>query len=231
MDLSKLLIGFSALGAGILAYFATRKTAPQVSTFQIELTNGQASSEFINQIQAPARLEITKTPTVQTAKPLLDLIGQKESNGNYNIIYGGAVKDLTSMSVGEVLQFQIDWRNAGTKSSAVGKYQFIYKTLNGLINDLKISKNDRFNEQLQDELAYELLKRRGYEAYAKGQMTENQFMINIAKEWASFPVPIRTKGQQRTVSAGQSFYAGDGLNKALISVSEVKNKLQQVRVA
>ena len=56
-------------------------------------------------------------------------------------------------------------------------------------------------------------------------------MIGLAKEWASFPVPSRMRGAHRTVERGQSYYAGDGLNKALIGPDVVWLACEAARTA
>ena len=56
-------------------------------------------------------------------------------------------------------------------------------------------------------------------------------MIGLAKEWASFPVPSRMRGAHRTVERGQSYYAGDGVNKALISPDKVWLECEAARSA
>jgi hypothetical protein len=42
-------------------------------------------------------------------------------------------------------------------------------------------------------------------------------------------VPYTVKGGSRTVTRGQSFYAGDGLNKALVSAEDVEKALVVAR--
>jgi hypothetical protein len=69
---------------------------------------------------------------------------------------------------------------------------------------------------MQDTLGYELLRRRGYQPWVEARTSTDTFMVGLAKEWASFPVPSRMKGAHRMVERGQSYYAGDGVNKALI---------------
>ena len=54
-------------------------------------------------------------------------------------------------------------------------------------------------------------------AWIEAKTSTDTFMIGLAKEWASFPVPSRMKGAHRTVERGQSYYAGDGMNKALVA--------------
>ncbi len=64
-----------------------------------------------------------------------------------------------------------------------------------------------------------------------GQIGVTEFGKRLAQEWASFPVLAATKGQKRTVQRGQSYYAGDGLNKALVKPEKVEAVLDQVKAA
>ena len=50
----------------------------------------------------------------------------------------------------------------------------------------------------------------------------NEAMIRLGMEWAAFPMPVPMQGAKQRVSAGQSYYAGDGRNAAGATVSEVK---------
>jgi muramidase (phage lysozyme) len=123
---------------------------------------------------------------------------------------------ITTMTVDEVQK----WQPGFTKSfgsSATGAYQFMYATLKELIGKVGLSGEELFNIELQDDLGYELLKRRGYQPWVDAKTSTDTFMIGLAREWASFPVPSRMKGAHRVVERGQSYYAGDGLNKALIT--------------
>jgi hypothetical protein len=43
----------------------------------------------------------------------------------------------------------------------------------------------------------------------------------LAREWASLPVQRDQRGATRLVKRGQSYYAGDGLNKASATPEEV----------
>ncbi|RVJ15273.1 hypothetical protein CN184_31940, partial [Sinorhizobium medicae] len=81
---------------------------------------------------------------------------------------------------------------------------------------------------LQDRLAYKLLVRRGYPEYIVGKISLVQFAENLAKEWASFPLLVATKGSERAVRRGQSYYASDGLNKALVKPEKVEAVLKEV---
>jgi muramidase (phage lysozyme) len=144
------------------------------------------------------------TPSGNVVGRLLEYIGKKESNGNYNILVGGKTEpNLTNMTIAEVLEYQRGMRQRGHESTAVGKYQIIKGTLESLIKEGYASPSDRFNASIQDRLATGLLKRRGLEKYQAGKLSKDQFADNLSKEWAS--LPYRT---------GESYYAGVGSNKS-----------------
>ncbi len=149
---------------------------------------------------------------------ILDLIAKHESRGNYNIMYGGRTERLTEMTVSEVLNLQrITVNNGG--QSASGKYQIIRKTLQGLVKEMGLSGKELFNEDMQDRMAIHLLNRRGFQKFLDGQINIEDMILRLSKEWASFP---RDK-------SNKSYYAGDGLNKALVSYEEVRNALDWER--
>ncbi|WP_321363541.1 hypothetical protein [uncultured Celeribacter sp.] len=156
---------------------------------------------------------------------LLGLIGGVEAPQGYNQVYGGSKiatpKPLTQMTVGEVLDWQRQSIAAGSASSAAGRYQFLRKTLNDLVNAGYARKSDLFTPELQDRLAVALMERRGLSDYQSGRITETQFANNLAREWASLPVVTGS-------SAGSSYYAGDGLNKALVGVGSIINAIRGI---
>lgn len=155
-------------------------------------------------------------------KPLLDFIAKPESGGDYNIVWGGIAKKdrppkpLTTMTISEVLAWQ-DSIDARYQSEAAGRYQIMEDTLRGpdqrraLWNEAGLTLSTVFSEGTQDKLATQLLKRRGLMEYLDGKIDAVQFANNLAKEWASLPVVSGPK-------KGRSHYAGDGLNKAHVSV-------------
>ncbi len=163
---------------------------------------------------APAPAGGGATPTGQpnalNVDKLLNYIGQKEAQGNYNMLVGSKIKsDLTSMTVAEVMKFQdnmISGRGPTGKheSTAVGKYQIIQETLAGLIRNGIIKPGDIFNSSTQDRAAIALLKEKGMDAYVSGKMSKEQFADRVARVWASMPL-----------GSGQSAAAGIGSNKAL----------------
>lgn len=168
------------------------------------------------------------------ARLLLDFIGDTEAPMGYGTIYANKQsklpKPLTSMTLGEVIDAQKAWsKNNG--SSAAGRYQFMRATLIGLSKTLNLSGNLIFDVDLQDQLGYELLKRRGYSEFIAGKINSVEFGKRLAQEWASFPVLTACQGAHRTVQRGETYYAGDKLNKALVAPEKVEQVLLTVRKA
>ena len=151
------------------------------------------------------------------AAHILDFISGPESRGNYNAYYGhgGSTYDLSGKTINEILSWQKDRTDAGSPSSATGRYQFIHSTLQGLVAQLGLTGKEKFTPEMQDNLAVQLLKNRGFDQWAAGRMPDATFANNLALEWASLP----------NVHTGRSQFAGDGLNKSLVSTQQVLNTL------
>lgn len=165
---------------------------------------------------------------------LLDFIAGFESNGDYNVIYGHHENKLpapiTSMTLNALLEAQADW-GPRWGSSAAGRYQFMPPTLRGLMQKMQLSGDEPFTPDMQDMLAYQLLKGRGYPRYRSGALSRDEFGKQLAMEWASLPVLAPTQGAKRPVERGQSYYAGDGKNRALVKPERVEQLLQRVAAA
>jgi muramidase (phage lysozyme) len=167
---------------------------------------------------------------------LLELIYETETSRKppqcYEVIYankqGKLPKPLTKMTLDEVIASQRRWsKNHG--SSAAGAPQFMRNTLLGLMAELGLSGSQILEGDLQDRLAYHLLKRRGYEAFVAGKISRTEFGKRLAQEWASFPVLAPTKGAHRNVKRGQTYYLGDKLNKQLVTPEMVETVLDRVK--
>lgn len=179
------------------------------------------------------------TTAAAAAAPLLALIRQTETGhagaDAYRTIIGhqqGQLeRPLTEMSVDQVLAAQLHWvKRWGMPSGAAGAYQIIRKTLLRLKRAMGLAGGEIFTPQLQDRLGLQLLEWRGLEAFLRGGKSRNAFGNELAKEWASFPVFTRIKGQaRRTLEPGETYYAGDGINKALVSVPKVAKALQAAK--
>src|SRR6185312_12693691 len=143
-----------------------------------------------------------------------------ESGGRYDVIYGHHEKSLphpiTAMTIDQLLAAQKTWGKQWG-SSAAGRYQVMQATLAGLKKALGLGGTEAFSPDLQDRLGYQLLKQRGYADFMARKITINAFAKRLAQEWASLPVLEATQGAHRRVAEGETYYAGDRLNRALIS--------------
>lgn len=159
------------------------------------------------------------SPTItQQDRLVLSLVSKGESSGSdpYIALWPGTTEPrLTSMSLSQVDQFQTSRISAGYDSSACGRYQFIRGTLRECVQQSGLPLDTRFTPDVQDYLIITRLKNtRKYDSWKSGGITDDVFMIELAKEFASVPVPYTMQGNRRVVNKGQSYYAGDGLNKA-----------------
>jgi muramidase (phage lysozyme) len=138
----------------------------------------------------------------------------------YDTVYGHneakLTRAITTMTVVELQGHQAGFTQA-FGSSASGAYQIMKATLADLRKSLALTGNEIFDPAFQDELGYALLRRRGYQPWVEGRTSTDVLMVGLAKEWASFPVPSDMRGAHRRVARGQSYYAGDGVNKALVA--------------
>jgi hypothetical protein len=152
----------------------------------------------------------TSEPASGVEGKLLNFIGKIEGRGDYNILVGGkSLPELTEMTVGQVLDYQSGMRSRGHESTAVGKYQIIQGTLQGLLKRGVVSPDDKFNASTQDKLATALMQGRGLDQYKAGKIPADAFADSLAKEWASLPT-----------ASGRSYYAGTGSNKSLVGRDE-----------
>tara|TARA_B110000977_G_scaffold162714_1_gene208331 strand:- start:2240 stop:4180 length:1941 start_codon:yes stop_codon:yes gene_type:complete len=186
-----------------------------------------------------ATISSINAATQTAATPLLNFIGNKESEG-YDDISGLVsqsrypVKSLTQMTITEVL----DWQESIDRfqlSEASGRYQIMEDTLRGYNNDTTtgpgsplytkagISGGDLFSPKNQDKMAIVLLEQRGLNRFLSGEITREEFANNLASEWASLPLVTGP-------NAGKSQYSGDRAgNKSLTTVQEFLNAIDAVK--
>ncbi|PJE25761.1 hypothetical protein SAMN06297129_2452 [Pseudooceanicola antarcticus] len=155
---------------------------------------------------------------------ILDLIGSAEAPGGYNQVYGGSKlsppRPITTMTVGEVLNWQDSSVAAGSASSAAGRYQVIRGTLRDQVRQGTVSLSDTFDANTQDRIAVSLMEAQGLNSYQSGNMSAEDFGNRLARVWAGLPVLTGTK-------AGRSYYDGYAGNSATVSTSSVLNALRQ----
>lgn len=139
--------------------------------------------------------------------------GVAEGTQGYSQTFGnkqtGSHIPVQEMTLGQVLEAQDFMVSQGSQSSAIGRYQIINKTLKGLIKSMGLSEDAVFTPELQDRMAFELMKARGLDKFKAGEMTARQFATNLSKEWASLPNP----------QTGRTYY-DDGLNRARVSTED-----------
>ncbi len=143
-----------------------------------------------------------------------------EAGGNYNAYFGHVKSsaDFSVMTLDEVYAFQEDMLKTDPRSSAIGGYQFLRRTLQGLQKALSLPGSARFTPELQDRMAVELMIGRGYTAWWRGAMEDSEFAHNLAAEWASLPDPL---------NGGKSKYDGDGVNSTDTTLTAVYAMLRR----
>jgi len=179
----------------------------------------------------PSKGGSSTTPSGGGKNPLLDMIAQGESSGagGYNAMNqgtpgGGPVigsgdsqkiiqKKLTDMTVGEIMDKGAKPNDDAAKRKenglifAAGRYQIIPKTLEGLVKQGVVSKEDKFNEETQDKLGMALINGTGATKLAEGGNYE-EAQNALAKVFASVPLATDIGNKK----AGQSFYQAPGQN-------------------
>lgn len=150
----------------------------------------------------------------------LNLMGNLEAPDGFGMVSGFAPvlprQELETMTIGAVLDYQRKIRAMGTASSAVGRYQFIYTTLEQVVRENGISQEIIFDEEIQTYLARILMAKCGF--YDMATPT-NRLGNCLAGRWASLPLLSGT-------GAGKSAYDGDGLNHHLVGSAQFAQVLE-----
>lgn len=216
MSLDEIKSKMSGAAATRLQYNPDSTDVGEGDSREVGMTKEQAEG-LINEAIASSSLSSSGLAAGGSSGKLLDLIGKNESAGNYNAVYGNSRSkvELSNFTLNDILGRQQYARASGKKSTAIGKYQFIYKTLNGLKREMGLTGNEKFTPELQDRLGMHLLKRRGLDAFLSGRLSKTAFAHRLSQEWASLPSPY----------TGRSYYAGDGLNASTTSTLSVYNAL------
>jgi murein DD-endopeptidase MepM/ murein hydrolase activator NlpD len=157
-------------------------------------------------------------------KPILDVIagGESTTSGGYDAMYPGRNtrkegKPVSEMTITEAAKYAGD-RFDGKGNYAVGRYQFTTVMSQAKSAGLNPDK-DLFSPANQDKMAVKIIegKRRGRD-WLSGKITDEQFGILLASEWAALKRPD-----------GTGRYDGDGRNKASTGWGSVKAALGQVK--
>jgi hypothetical protein len=139
---------------------------------------------------------------------LRDLIASVEAGKKgYDAIHLSAralpARRPTDLTIDEI---QAWVRATPGQQHAIGRYQFIPKTLAMLVGRLDIPATARFTPDLQDRLADELLADAGLAEFKAGRIDRAAFMSNLARIWAGLPT-----------ASGKSHYHGLAGNAAGMS--------------
>lgn len=190
-------------------------------------------------------------PDIQIVAPVINTAGQRPYMSAAMVMLLGLIREGEAGRVGynadfsnnshfgnlslrtfdQVRAMSYSQVKSGEPSSAIGGYQFLYRTLDSLKTSLHLTGSEKFDPRLQDDLAVALMVRRGLLEYLAGSLSLAGFCNNLAKEWASLPVVTSIRGAHRQLKPGQSYYAGDGLNHAYHPVETITNAIRAVRSA
>lgn len=151
---------------------------------------------------------------------ILNFIARYESRGNYNIVVGGqTVPELSKMTLNQVYDYQRQMVQSGKESSAVGRYQYIRKTLVDTAAQMGLDPATTvFDQKTQDAIATHTLRSIGLDKWLNEQMSDEQFLNNVAKIWAGIPT-----------TSGISAHAGVGSNKAGTTAQNALAALQNIK--
>ena len=103
--------------------------------------------------------------------------------------------------------------------SAIGRYQFLDDTLDGLVERMGLSGNERFTPALQDRMAMHLARDAGLQAWLSGALSDERFAENLSQVWAGLPRD----------ESNESYYAGIQGNRATVDWNTVLASLRGIR--
>lgn len=168
----------------------------------------------------PVRANPPSRATGTAVQRLRYIIGQAESpRAGYDAVQHGArikpAKPPTQMTLAEIF----DWIEATPgQPHAIGRYQFIPDTLARVVRQVGAGPHDRFTPAMQDRLADVLLADAGFPDFMAGQLSEQQFMNNLAAIWAGLPT-----------STGRSKYHGVAGNRATVTLAYFQAEIAKIR--
>jgi conjugal transfer mating pair stabilization protein TraG len=126
--------------------------------------------------------------------------------------------DLATLTVDQVRARQADLiRSQG--GSAIGRYQLLDNTLDGLVERMGVTGAEPFTPALQDRLALQLARDAGMDSWLDGGISDTQFAQNLAQVWAGLPAD----------ASNQSHYAGIRGNRATLAWDTVLASLAAIR--
>lgn len=229
-------------------------TAPEMPVVDPVSAEGSTQGAGVETVPADGEPVEERTDAIST---LLDFISTGE--GTYDSYHSGTVNDaiqhwshnfsrdgvsLSEMTIGQIRErMSIADPTNPERVFAAGRYQVIPETLDGAVDALGLSDDTVFDQETQDKIGLYLIseKRPRVGRYISGDeaVTTDRAMLDLAMEFASFPVPYAisagTYGSwpKRDIQAGESFYAtansGPGTNRASHTVEETRSLLESIR--
>ena len=245
--IQKLLSG-DFKGAGSQAWAMIKQFGANVADVVDDLTGQEqgtlanAASNLINRGNEPKPLPANRSISSGSSNnAILDLIAQGEVSttaaSGYNVPYRGAKisakqmfgKELSQLTIGQVKELQKANINeqksrgipANRRSSAMGRYQFIYSGFDDYIRAAGLSDKDMFSPENQDAMAMAIIRKGKYglDAVRAGKATPQDFQNKVlAARWASI---------QKT--SGGGVHDAAGFNKATIGNQAVARAIGSMR--
>ncbi len=147
------------------------------------------------------------------------LIMEAESRRDgYDAVQHGArippPRPPTQMTIAQIYQWIEDTPG---QPHAIGKYQFVPKTLVRVVEKAGVDPGARFSPAVQDRLGDVLLSEAGLNRFRAGTLSRVAFMNNLAKIWAGLPN-----------ASGKSHYHGYAGNKASISWARFDTVMRRI---
>lgn len=164
---------------------------------------------------------------------ILDLIARRESGGDYNATldhgqWTGGPQNLVGMTLNQVRELQKQMLanpanrakyGNGKGSSALGRYQIVGQTLQGLMEEMGLTGNELYDEAMQDKMAARLLGRRGRNAAGLRNEWEGLKGVSDADIYAAWDISMTGPTKTRANSAANTpaFIGPQQLAGALVS--------------
>lgn len=164
---------------------------------------------------------------------LLDLIASAEATDGARDEYASVnpnseIPDILDMTIAELLAWQ---ERRPLNQKAAGRYQFMPPTLRetaeSALGGREALSQYRFTATVQDFLIVKRLEfRRQLNEWKAGSISDEQFSLNLAREFAGLPVPEAAGRGQRNQSYYQDDSAGNG---SKLNIDFVLQQLADIR--
>jgi muramidase (phage lysozyme) len=203
-----------------LGFFAPLPSRPEPIARPTTVNRPIALPKQTHVMTAAMRAPYRRPRGTTSVAQIRHIIGQAESRRDgYDAVQHGAKvrpqKRPTQMTIDEIYA----WIDATPgQPHAIGRYQFIPKTLKRVVAQAGVPTGALFTQDVQDVLSDILLADAGLLAFQAGEMKRHDFMNNLAKIWAGLPN-----------SSGKSHYHGFAGNKASLTWKAFDAQMQKIQ--